>query len=161
MSRVRPRRGRRKKEFRIDHIRRREIEAHARYVGAADTEDFERWLVAWVWHNRQSTDPIWAVANAARRMGRPNMSDAEASAITEEASITRKHLLADNLAKVGVEGSNPFARSNIVNNFAEFQSGVTRLPSAECPRNLFGGCSQRHFGLLQETPSPHDRGGEP
>jgi hypothetical protein len=68
-------------------------------VGAADTEDFERWLIAWVWHNRQSTDPIWAVANAARRMGRPNMSDAEASAITEEASITRKHLLADNLAK--------------------------------------------------------------
>jgi hypothetical protein len=32
-------------------------------------------------------------------MGRPNMSDADAAAITEEASITRKHLSADNLAK--------------------------------------------------------------
>jgi hypothetical protein len=36
--------------------------------------------------------------NAARNMGR-EIAEAEASAITEEASITRKHLSADNLAK--------------------------------------------------------------
>jgi hypothetical protein len=98
---VSPRHARRKKksEFRIDHIRRREIERLARHVGAADTEDLDRFLIAWSWHNRQSTDPIWAITNAARRMGRPDMSNAEASAITEEASITRKHLSADSLAR--------------------------------------------------------------
>jgi hypothetical protein len=92
--------GRKKKtEFRLDHLRRREIERHARHVGAADTDDLDRWLIAWSWHNRQSSDPIWAITNAAHRMGRPDMTDAEASAITEEGSITRKHLNADNLAR--------------------------------------------------------------
>jgi hypothetical protein len=68
-------------------------------VGAADTEDLDRFLIAWSWHNRQSTDPIWAITNAARRMGRLNLTDAEASAIIEEASVTRGHLSADNLAR--------------------------------------------------------------
>jgi hypothetical protein len=95
-----PRRRRNKKtQFRLDHIRRREIERLARHVGAADTEDFDRFLIAWSWHNRQSTDPIWAIRNAARRMGRPNLTVAEASAILGEASDTRKHLSADNLAR--------------------------------------------------------------
>ena len=78
--------------------RRREIVLHARYVGAADTEDFSRWLVAWVWHNRKAKDQIWSVMECAKNMGR-KITEAEASAITEEASITRKHLTADNLAR--------------------------------------------------------------
>jgi hypothetical protein len=78
--------------------RRREIVLHARYVGAADTEDFTRWLIAWVWHNLKAKDQIWSVMECAKNMG-GKITEAEASAITEEASITRKHLSADNLAK--------------------------------------------------------------
>jgi hypothetical protein len=71
---------------------------HARYVGAANTEDFSRWLIAWVWHNPKAKDPIWSVMEAAKSMG-GKITEAEASAVTEEASITRKHLTADNLAR--------------------------------------------------------------
>jgi hypothetical protein len=67
-------------------------------VGAADTEDFERWLIAWVWHNPKAKDQVWSVMEAAKSMG-GKISEAEASAVTEEASITRKHLTADNLAR--------------------------------------------------------------
>jgi hypothetical protein len=89
---------RRKKSFDFCAKRRREIVLHARHVGAADTEDFSRWLIAWVWHNRKAKDQIWSVMNAARNMGR-EITEAEASEITEEASITRRHLSADNLAR--------------------------------------------------------------
>jgi hypothetical protein len=89
---------RRKGNFDFCAKRRNEIVLHARLVGAADTDDFSRWLIAWVWHNRKATDQIWAVMEAAKRMG-GKISEAQASAITEEASITRKHLSADNLAK--------------------------------------------------------------
>jgi len=78
--------------------RRREIVLHARHVGAADTEDFTRWLIAWVWHNRDAKDQIWSVMECAKSMG-GKITEAEASAVTEEASITRKHLKADNLAR--------------------------------------------------------------
>src|SRR5262245_18497701 len=77
--------------------RRREIVLHARRVGAAETEDFSRWLIAWVWHNPAAKDQIWSVMECAKNMG-GKVTEAEASAITEEASITRKHLTADSLA---------------------------------------------------------------
>jgi hypothetical protein len=79
--------------------RRREIVAHARHVGADQTEDFSRWLIAWVWHNPGAKDQIWSVMECAKNMG-GKISEAEASAITDEASITRKHLTADNLARL-------------------------------------------------------------
>jgi hypothetical protein len=63
-----------------------------------DTEDRGRWLIAWHWHNRKAKDPIWSLMEAAKRMG-GSITEEEASAITEEASITRKHLSADNLAR--------------------------------------------------------------
>jgi hypothetical protein len=91
-----PRRRRNGFDFTAKH--RREIVLHARHVGAGDTEDLDRWLIAWVWHNRKAADQIWSVINAARNMGR-EITEAEASAITEEASICRKHLSADNLAR--------------------------------------------------------------
>jgi len=78
--------------------RRREIVLHARFVGAMDTEDRSRWLIAWVWHNPKAIDQIWSVMEAAKRMG-GQITEEEASAITEEASRTRKHLSADNLAR--------------------------------------------------------------
>src|SRR5262245_20896857 len=63
-----------------------------------ETEDRSRWLIAWHWHNPKAIDPIWSLMEAAKRMG-GKISEAEASAITEEASITPKHLSADNLAR--------------------------------------------------------------
>jgi hypothetical protein len=90
--------GRRRKNFDFHAKRRREIVLHGRYVGAAQTEDFSRWLIAWVWHNPKAKDQIWSVMNAARNMGR-EITEAEAAAIIEEASITRKRLSADNLAR--------------------------------------------------------------
>jgi hypothetical protein len=89
---------RRRNNFDFAAKRRQEIVRHARHVGAADTEDFSRWLIAWVWHNRKAKDQIWSVMECAKNMG-GKITEAEASAITEEASITRKHLSADNLAR--------------------------------------------------------------
>jgi hypothetical protein len=91
------RRGR-NQNFNFPAKRRREIGLHACHVGAAETEDFNRWLIAWVWHNPNAKDQIWSVMECAKNMG-GKITEAEASAITEEASITRKHLTADNLAR--------------------------------------------------------------
>ena len=95
---VSPRLRRRNGNFDFTAKRRREIVLHARHVGAAETEDFSRWLIAWVWHNRRAKDQIWSVMECAKNMGR-KITEAEASAIIKEASITRKHLSADNLAQ--------------------------------------------------------------
>src|SRR5262245_15616866 len=92
------RRRRRNRDFDFAAKRRQEIVSHARLVGAAETEDFSRWLIAWVWHNPKAKDQIWSVMEAAKRMG-GKITEAEASAITEEASITRKCWSADNLAR--------------------------------------------------------------
>jgi hypothetical protein len=78
--------------------RRKEIVLHARLIGAAETEDFSRWLIAWHWYNPKAKDPIWSLMEAAKRMG-GKITEAEASAITEEASIIRKCWSADNLAR--------------------------------------------------------------
>jgi hypothetical protein len=96
---TRKRRSRRRARFDPRVRRRREIEAHAIHVGAADTDDFDRWLIAWIWHNSQSKDQIGAVIGCASRMGRNDLTLAEAEAIIEEASLTRRHLAADNLAR--------------------------------------------------------------
>ena len=95
---VSPRLRRRNANFDFAAKRRREIVLHARHVGAAETEDFSRWLIAWVWHNPSAKDQIWSVMECAKNMG-GKVTEAGASAITEEASITRKHLTADNLAR--------------------------------------------------------------
>src|SRR6516162_9563515 len=91
-----PQRRNRRNSFDRAAKRRKEIVLHARLVGAMDTEDRSRWLIAWHWFNRRAKDPIWSLMEAAKRMG-GEITEAEASAITEEASLTRKHLSADNL----------------------------------------------------------------
>jgi hypothetical protein len=91
-------RRRRHSNFDFAAKRRREIVLHARHVGAAETEDFSRWLIAWHWHNSKARDPIWSLMEAAKKMG-GKITEEQASEITEEASITRKHLSADNLAR--------------------------------------------------------------
>jgi hypothetical protein len=90
--------GRRKKTFNLDSKRRREIVRYALHVGAADTEDFDRFLIAWYWHNPEAKDPLWSLMNAAQNMG-GKLTEAEASAITKEASIMRQYRSADGLAK--------------------------------------------------------------
>jgi len=56
--------------FSVPVTRRGEIVRHAKHVGAADTEDYWRWLVAWVWHNPTSKDQVGALMFASVRMGR-------------------------------------------------------------------------------------------
>ena len=83
---------RRRKHFDRTTLRRREIERHAIYVGAAGTADLSRWLIAWVWHNAQSRDQVGAVMECARRIGRNGFTAAEAATVTEKASEMRRHL---------------------------------------------------------------------
>src|SRR5262249_32163822 len=92
-----PKRRPRKGGFSFAAKRRREIECHARHVGAAQTDDFDRWLIAWAWHNSKSNEPIWALQNAARRMGGP-ISETDALRILEEAALGR-HWRADSVAR--------------------------------------------------------------
>jgi hypothetical protein len=87
-----------KARFDLAAVRRREIERHARHVGAADTEDFWRWLVAWAWHNAGSRDHAGALQLAADRMGRA-LTHAEAIATLERADDMRQRRTADRLAK--------------------------------------------------------------
>lgn len=80
--------------------RRREIEWHAKDVGAAATDDLHRWLIAWVWHNPRAKDQVGAVMECARRIGRKGFTAAQAATVIKEASRTRRrrHMFADNLA---------------------------------------------------------------
>jgi hypothetical protein len=76
--------------------RRREIEVHARYIDAMDTEDRDRWLTAWVWHNR-SQDQVGALIWASQRMGRkwwPGIPEAEALDIIASAKTTPRRAAA-------------------------------------------------------------------
>jgi hypothetical protein len=89
----------RRKAFSLPAIRRREIERHARDVGAADTEDLWRWLVAWIWHNDQNVrDPVGALQLALDRMGGTITKD-QAIAILEQADDMPQRRTADSLAR--------------------------------------------------------------
>src|SRR5438552_2361659 len=55
-------------DFDIRRRRQREIEAIAQHVGAAATEDFDAYLVAWLQALPKSNDRIFAAQNAALRM---------------------------------------------------------------------------------------------
>jgi len=80
-------------------LRRPEISSHALYVGAAETEDFSRWLIAWAWHNPLANDPVWSLMDAAKRMG-GKISEAEAAAIIDEGAHTHSPpLSADDLGR--------------------------------------------------------------
>ena len=76
--------------FDLNRRRRIVIERHAIHVGAAETEDLSRWLVAWIWHNPNAKDQVGAVIECARRVGRTDMSPAAAREIIDEAQSTPK-----------------------------------------------------------------------
>jgi hypothetical protein len=82
----------------FDAKRRHEIIMHARYVGAADSDDFERWLIAWCWHNPDARDQIWSLTEAAKRMG-GKITEAEAGALVEKAELTYRRHSADSMAQ--------------------------------------------------------------
>jgi hypothetical protein len=77
--------GRRRKNFDFHAKRRKEIVLHAQHVGAMDTEDRGRWLVAWALHNPGARDQVWSLMQTARRMG-GEITEAEAIEIADEAA---------------------------------------------------------------------------
>jgi hypothetical protein len=94
-------RRRYKRAFDFNPTRRREIEQHARHVGAADSDDFDRWLLAWCWHNPEASDLRWSLKNwTSTKLGRA-LTDAEVDAIIDdvENKRTRRRWSADNLAR--------------------------------------------------------------
>jgi len=80
--------------FDFEAKRRREITLHALHVEAAKTEDFDRWLFAWQWHNPKAAEPVWSLMEAAKRMG-ADISEADAVELTQQASAYPKRLSAD------------------------------------------------------------------
>jgi len=67
----------------IPYYRRVETIAIARRKGVADTTDLDRFLLVWFWHRPASADkdPIGSLIHAAWRMGRDNLTPAEAREI--------------------------------------------------------------------------------
>jgi hypothetical protein len=91
---IRIKHRRRNRGFDFEAKRRHEIILHARFVGAAETEDFDRPLIAWFWHNSKAT--VWSLQEAAKRMG-GNLSEAAAAEIAEQAAAYPKRIKADAL----------------------------------------------------------------
>jgi hypothetical protein len=65
-----------------------------------------------------------------------------------------------NLAKVGVVGSNPIARSKSLNALDDQGSGLQNSLSAECPRNLFAARSDQNALSTQDTSEFRKKSGD-
>ena len=93
--------GRPRPVFDFNTRRRREIERHAKAVRAFDSDDFDRWLMAWAWHlPKRAPDRAGAIAFAAHRMGR-TMALMSAAELADQAKATRpRKIKADDLAKL-------------------------------------------------------------
>jgi len=78
------------------------------------TDDRDRWLIAWAWHNPEAEDPVWSVMLAFQQMNRrltaiptgndapwteQRLSEAEAIAIVDEAAEFGPIWNPDKLAK--------------------------------------------------------------
>src|SRR5262249_57223180 len=98
MKRVARRQSRRNRKLDINPIRRAQIVRHALDVGAMDSDDRERWLVAYAVHNPQERDQVWGVIRGARKMG-GEITRAEAIAIADEANDREHPFSADGLAE--------------------------------------------------------------
>src|SRR5215211_210804 len=79
--------------------RRREIVRLALHVGAAETDKLSRYLRAWYWHKSLAAkdDPVWAVIDAARQMGRPGFTEAGAHEIIASSRLGNPLSNADDL----------------------------------------------------------------
>jgi len=87
--------------FNLRYLRRNEIVCLARRLGVADTVDIDRFLIAWYWHRPPSAnkDPIGAVIDIALRMGKPDLTEAEAEKIIADSQQGRPAFNADKLGQ--------------------------------------------------------------
>jgi hypothetical protein len=85
----------------VSPIRRREIERLVKGLRLAGTDDLPRFLKAWVWHNRKSTAPLWALINAAERRMGVRLTDADAREILDAAwdAYDHHYMTQDGLAE--------------------------------------------------------------
>ena len=85
--------------FNLRYLRRNEIVALARRMGVADTADIDRFLIAWFRHRPPSADldQVGAVIERARRMGKPDLSEADAKQIIADAQQRKPLFNADKL----------------------------------------------------------------
>jgi hypothetical protein len=82
-------------------LRRAEIIVIAIRKGVADTEDLDRFLIAWFWHRPMSAyrDPITALIDVAKRMGRDDFTEAEAEEIIKASKRGRPLYKTDDLGE--------------------------------------------------------------
>jgi hypothetical protein len=87
--------------FNLRYLRRNEIVALARRHGVADTCDLDRFLIAWFWHRPPSADEdqTGAVIEIARRMGKPDLTEAEAEEVIDGSQQRRPIFNADKLGQ--------------------------------------------------------------
>jgi len=85
----------------VVYLRRAEIIVIARRKHVADTADLDRFLVAWFWHRPKSADadPIGTLIHVAWRMGRANLTSAEAEEIISASKRGRPLYKADDLGE--------------------------------------------------------------
>jgi hypothetical protein len=83
------------------HFRRSEIIVIARRKDVADTDDLDRFLIAWFWHRPTSADkdPIGSLISVAWRMGRHNFMPSEAEEIIQRSKRGRPLYKADDLGE--------------------------------------------------------------
>jgi hypothetical protein len=132
--------------------RRREIVRLALHVGAAETDKFSRYLRAWYWHKSPAAkdDPVWAVIDAARQMGRLGFTEAEADEIIASSRLGNPLTNADDLGmylhlsdatrtELGIRRIGAYdvtkrertRRRRLQNNEAKGYGGLSRVPSPE------------------------------
>jgi hypothetical protein len=87
--------------FNLRYLRRNEIVALARRIGVADTDDLDRFLIAWWWHRPPTADwdQVGAIIGIAQRMGRPDLGEAEAEQIIADAERFKPRRKADALGR--------------------------------------------------------------
>jgi hypothetical protein len=85
--------------FDFQAARRIEIERTVRVFDLINTDDAQRFLVAWHWHNASNTkDPVGSLMLAVNRMG-GNITEEQAEQMIQEAATTRQRRSADALAR--------------------------------------------------------------
>jgi hypothetical protein len=88
-----------RKAFDFQAARRTEIERTVRIFELVNTDDVQRFLIAWKWHNSGNTkDPIGALILAVSRMG-GSIAEEQAELVIKEAATTRQCRTADALAR--------------------------------------------------------------
>ena len=98
MKHLPARHRRRNRNFDFNSMRRAEIVRHAIHVGAMDTDDRDRWLLAYALHNPGAKDQVLSLMQTARRMG-GEITEVDANAIADEAAQIPYPWKADRLAR--------------------------------------------------------------